>query len=433
MTQLFPISLIGAGTANVESMASYVSRLALSHTVSARQLIATVSRVKEPGLLNGYSGFAANTVDTINALAGQNNLAYGTLIRFRDVLSVNANESISTTRRWCPSCIADDLMAREPGYDPLMWSLKSISVCSKHDTWLVTTCPHCLSVQPYISYAGATRTRCVRCKGSLGMLCERVAASPAELWCRREMSALLMRGGDPPFEGNPVRSFLAALIHSLGKGIAPLAREIDFDRSVVCGLLKNTNHRPTLATVLRLSASVQQPVEFILSDPIAAAAQGRFAFATPRRENSTRFRLSMIRRQQLEDSLHRAAYGPESECPPSVVSICRATGVSLGCAHYAFPRLSSRINALRKSYAEARAKRLESEAKQLVKRELSKLTIQERREMSQKKFVGHLMSLSGLPKRSLANATRIFLAKAVQKDRHLRSSPNQSIGTSSEA
>jgi len=408
MTRLFPISLIGAGTVDVESMASSVSRLALSHSVSPRQLIATVSDAKQPGLLNGYSEFAANTVQRIGALTGQNNLAYGSLIRFRHVLSINANDSVSPTRRWCPSCIAEDIMASNPGYDSLVWSLRSVSICLKHDTWLVETCPHCLSIQHYISYAGATRDSCVRCKGSLGMSCGPVSVSHAELWCRSEISALLIRGGDLPFEGNPVRAFLVALICSLDMSMSSTARELGFDPAVIRGLLKDTNHRPTLATVLRLSASVQQPVEFILSDPIAAAAQGRFSFAAPRRESATHFRLSLVRRQQLEGSLHLAAYGPESECPPSLASICRANGVSLGCAQYAFPRLSSRINVRRKSHAEARVKRLKSEAEQLVKWELSKLTMQERRDMSQKKFVRHLMSFSGLPKRLLANASRIL-------------------------
>lgn len=415
MTQLFPVSLMGVDTPWVESLASYVRRLALAHGVSARQLLLATLGVRAPGQLNGYSGFAATVVERLGVLTGQVNLVHGTLLRLRHVLSVNAINSIAITRRWCPSCIADDLDKNEPGYDPLFWSLKAVSLCPKHDTWLVSACPHCLAPQTYLPYGGAHRTRCSRCKRPLSAFCDRVTPSAAERWCRREISALLERGGDMPFQGEPIRSFLLTLVKMAGGEILPAAREIGFEASVIRGFLKKPAQKPTFASVLSFSASVQQPVDLLLSDPVAVAAQGRFAFGVPHHESPTRSRLSVTQRQQLESSLRKAVYGVESECPPSVASICRTYGVTQGCARYAFPMLSSRVTARRTRYLAMRAERIERDAIQVVRREISTLTAAELGCLSQKKFVERLMSVSGLPKRPLSKATRTVLAMVLQQ------------------
>lgn len=415
MTQLFPVPLLGVGTPWVESLASYVCRLALAHGVSARQLLLVTLGMRAPGQLNGYSGFAATVVEGLGVLTGQVNLVHGTLLRLRHVLSVNAINSIAITRRWCPSCIADDLDRNERGYDPLFWSIKAVSLCSKHDAWLVSACSHCLAPQPYLPYGGVHRTHCSRCKRPLGALCNRVKPSSAERWCRREISALLERGGDAPFEGEPIRSFLLAHVEMVGKGIGPAALEIGFEASVIRGFLKKQTQKPTLASVLSLSASVQQSVDLLLSAPIAVAAQGRFAFGSPHHESSTRSRLTVTQRQQLESSLRKAVYGLKSKCPPSVASICRTHGVTQGCARYAFPMLSSRVTARRTRHLAMRAERIERDAMQIVRHEILTLTAGELNGLSQKKFVERLMSVSGLPKRALSKATRIVLAMALQK------------------
>ncbi|MGH8158210.1 MAG: TniQ family protein [Rhodanobacter sp.] len=417
MTQLFPIPLLGVDTPQVESLASYVCRLALAHGVSARQMLLATAEVRVPGQLNGYSGFAATMVERLGVLTGQANLVHGTLLRLRHVLSVNAINSIAATRRWCPSCIADDVDRNEPGYDPLFWSIKAVSLCLKHDVWLVSACPHCLAPQTYLPYGGAHRTRCSRCRKPLSAFCDRVVPSAAERWCRREISALLVRGGDMPFQGEPIRSFLLTLVKMAGGEIVPAAREIGFEASVIRGFLKKPAQRPTFASVLSFSASVQQPVDLLLSDPVVVAAQGRFAFGAPHHEISTRSRLSVTQRQELERSLRKAAYGLKLECPPSVASICRAHGATQGCARYAFPMLSSRVTARRSQYLAKRMESIERRAAQVVQREFLTLTDGQLQGLSQKKFVERLMLTSGLPKRVLSKATRMILVAALQQRR----------------
>jgi len=415
MTGLFPIPLRGIGTPLVESLSSFVLRLAFAHGVSTRQLLTAISAVRAPGLLNGYSDFAATTAEKVSALVSQSDVAHGTLLRFRYVLSTNANESIVPTRRWCSSCIADDLDKGDSGYDPLIWSIRSVSMCPKHDCWLVSACPHCMSPQQYLPYGGATRTHCNRCGCSLGARTGHATPSPSELWCRAELSDLLTRGGDKPFDSDAPHAFLTAFVRLVGKGVAPIAREVGIDAHTIRGLLGNPIKKPTLATVLRLSASVQQPVELLLGAPLAAAAQGQFSFDAPRHERIVRTRLSSALRQQLGDALRKAAYDEGQALPRSVASICREHRVTQGCAHYAFPVLVSRVSARRMGYLAAHAANVEGEALLIVKRHLATLAPADIEAFSQKKLVKQLMETSRLPKRSLARAVRASIDLAMQQ------------------
>ena len=415
MTQLFPLPLQGIGTPQVESLASYVLRLASVHGVTPRQLMTAITNVKAPGQLNGYSDFSASIVETVGTLTNQANLANGTLLRFRRVLSANGNDSIVTTRRWCPSCIDGDLQRGEPGYDPLIWSMKAISMCPVHSCWLFSVCSHCMSPQQYLPYRRRLRTHCHRCDRSLGVECDRAPPSSAELWCRAELSDLFALSSESTFKGEPIRVFLEMLIKLTGTGLKPVAREIGFDVRTIRGLIENAKQRPTLATVLRLAASVQQPVELLLSNPLAAAAQGQFAFGVSHDEKPVRRHMSLALRQKLEDALRKAAYSLETNSLPSVASICLTHGVTPGCAHHAFPILVSRIAARRSRCRAERMLDMQNEAKRLVRLELAALSNVEIVEISKKKLVERLMRTSHLPKRALAVALKVAVAKALNE------------------
>jgi hypothetical protein len=213
-----------------------------------------------------------------------------------------------------------------------------------------------------------------------------------------------------------VQSFLTALMRLVGKEVASLARDLGVNTRTIRGFVENSAKRPTLATVMRLAASAQQSAELILGDPIAAAAQGQFAYGAPRCESHIRTRMSSILRQKLEDALRRAAYSQSVACPPSVATICRAHGVTLGCAHYAFPVLVSRITASRMAFLAKQRAELERSAKLVVQTELAALHPVDVAEVSQKKLVKRLMSTSHLPKRALTRAVKNAVDMVLQPD-----------------
>lgn len=69
--------------------------------------------------------------------------------KYRSVMQVSTDKRI---RRFCTECL------REEGVYKLIWQIKEIVICDRHGVRLSTTCPTCLSDQPFISDSMATCT-----------------------------------------------------------------------------------------------------------------------------------------------------------------------------------------------------------------------------------------------------------------------------------
>jgi len=68
---------------------------------------------------------------------------------------------------WCPCCFADWQGNGLPLYLPLLWHLRMVSICAKHQRPLDETCPHC-DQQFGPLYARAKPGYCSRCREWLG-------------------------------------------------------------------------------------------------------------------------------------------------------------------------------------------------------------------------------------------------------------------------
>lgn len=146
----------------VESLTSYISRLANAHSVLLRTLVTdeilpNLNRThlyqkgqpiydhlttfwKRSAMINGTCSTAGNWVNTIEQLTQRNDLCYLTMIKFANVLSWR--ELTRPTQAWCPLCYDE---WRETGrmiYQPLIWQLSAISHCSQHNAPLHLQCPY---------------------------------------------------------------------------------------------------------------------------------------------------------------------------------------------------------------------------------------------------------------------------------------------------
>lgn len=148
ITRLAPLALEGVGTQDVESLASYVCRLAAAHAVGAWQVRKLLmghvgpgpcwGRVKETRFeaLCASTQGAVNLVAALEALTGQSNLSCGTLTKLQHVLSRRCDGLFFPRRRWCPECYRDD-EARP--FEPLHWRLQFIQRCPTHLTCSLTS------------------------------------------------------------------------------------------------------------------------------------------------------------------------------------------------------------------------------------------------------------------------------------------------------
>lgn len=151
---------IGIGTADVESLTSYIARLAEAHCVNTRHLVEgqiwpllkDVNQNRSPRnrfggfenaekAINGRKGIARNWVRVLEILTLRNDLRFLTMTTWGSVVS---GSSLTRPKRaWCPICLEEWRMSGLVIYEPLIWVFEAVVICPHHQRFLQSTCPHC--------------------------------------------------------------------------------------------------------------------------------------------------------------------------------------------------------------------------------------------------------------------------------------------------
>lgn len=155
-SRLYPLKPIGIGTPYVESLTSYVTRLAQAHCVETGVLmereIAPVIGKRYGGAnlhkiynftkaLNGTGVMASDLAEALAYLTFQDELHFLTMSCWSDVFP--SRNLLRPMRAWCPVCYEQWYFQNQTVYEPLIWSLKVINICLHHKTKLTQICPHC--------------------------------------------------------------------------------------------------------------------------------------------------------------------------------------------------------------------------------------------------------------------------------------------------
>jgi hypothetical protein len=154
-TTFYHLQPIGIGTPCVESLASYVARLAQAHQVSTVTLINhTIQQIafKQFGstltgklharatyTLNGFGKWAKAAVPALQWMTGYDNLRPLTMLSWHQVL--DQNHLLRHTRAWCPACYEQARQTQQLIYDQLLWSLAPVTHCLRHRQPLQLRCP----------------------------------------------------------------------------------------------------------------------------------------------------------------------------------------------------------------------------------------------------------------------------------------------------
>src|SRR5579884_2594255 len=186
-SRLYPLEPIGMGNPNVESLTSYVIRLAKEHCVLPSTLVinellpllvrkgvpeasapypsTTWARVVQA--LNGTGDIARGGADALEKLTKRNDLSTLTMLNWANVISKKG--LLRETQAWCPLCYEEWRVNRKNIYSPLLWSLKAVKMCLHHQRPLQERCPspQCQKNLPIV----ATQIRlgyCLHCNYWLG-------------------------------------------------------------------------------------------------------------------------------------------------------------------------------------------------------------------------------------------------------------------------
>jgi len=166
-TIFYPLEPMHSGTADVESLASYVIALANAHSVNILDLASTdpetfggegdisseiandfATIVKNFNLsraqISTFSQFGVRTrmwVDYLAGATGRQDMATLTLIPLEGVLS--AKKLVHANIHWCPLCYEQWRLQKRRPYEPIQWSLAPVSICLHHRCFLEDVCPEC--------------------------------------------------------------------------------------------------------------------------------------------------------------------------------------------------------------------------------------------------------------------------------------------------
>jgi hypothetical protein len=385
-SRLYHLEPVGLGTAAVESLTGYVSRLAETHGVTTRTLMIhelvpllgreRLTRVVNGGLssfwskdarsLNGTGHLAQDMVAALQVLTLRRDLHYLTLLSWANVLP--AHGLLRRNRVWCPVCYATWQRSGQVIYEPLLWSLEVVSVCSLHRCYLFSTCPYldCQAPQPILA-PHARPGYCSRCKRWLGVastdLPPESSTVPDEewvwqTWVTQEVGALLAIAPDIPPEptvqnvSNIVRRWIDLLTQ--GNASAFAQRLQISTSSVSCWLAQQ--QRPQLGMLLRLCRLFRTPLLGVFTRG-AAAMEGRdfdpkewvIQVNRPKRSRRTFDREMVL--TTLQDIL---ASNPDP--PPAMRQVCKQLGYHHATIYSHYPELCQTISARYMAYQKERGK-----------------------------------------------------------------------------
>ncbi|WP_396587724.1 TniQ family protein [Bermanella sp. R86510] len=156
-TLLFSIPLMGNGTAEVESLPSFLHRCAVAHGNDVGPFMQTVDRLLPNSHLCIADTFRAKhtkphdlvrpgklsecIVVALSQATGHQ-LDSSVLWVLGNMLSRSANEVVKGFR-WCPECLAESQSLGLDSYFKLIWHMSAVKACHIHRTPLVQKCQFC--------------------------------------------------------------------------------------------------------------------------------------------------------------------------------------------------------------------------------------------------------------------------------------------------
>jgi len=146
-------------------------------------------------LLNGMGPLAKKWNDGLSILTSQPNLKTSTLLNWEGV--IRPNDLVRRYKAWCPLCLDEWKSNHQVIYEPLIWCMKQVSICSKHLVYLSDICPSCKKVIPMLG-SRSIPGYCSYCGSWLGSK----SGSPEpidqeDLWITERIQEMLTNNSDP--------------------------------------------------------------------------------------------------------------------------------------------------------------------------------------------------------------------------------------------
>lgn len=167
ISHFYHLEPIGIGTPYMESLPSYVKRLAEAHSITPGNLLKEIipSAYRFDEICNPASGLVHTLISLLmneTGVTGLNNLYMG-----------NWNSAyyssciFKKSLEWCPICFEECKSLCGQIYEQIIWCFSEVRACQKHGIELVKRCPYC---ENYVHFGSGSRVGfCNTCSAWLGL------------------------------------------------------------------------------------------------------------------------------------------------------------------------------------------------------------------------------------------------------------------------
>jgi len=167
-SSLYHLEPVGVGTSYVESLTSFLMRLAQAHSLEVNTLFTKkisnyfdqvyLREHRNKGLstlfnkgaaLNSNGILASQLYQSLEQLTLRKDLSCLTLLAFNNVFS--SRKLLRKSKAWCPHCYEQWQKDGKTIHEPLLWSFETVTVCPQHFQPLANKCPHCDLSVPWLT------------------------------------------------------------------------------------------------------------------------------------------------------------------------------------------------------------------------------------------------------------------------------------------
>jgi transcriptional regulator with XRE-family HTH domain len=402
---LYTLEPMGLGTCRVESLTSYLTRLAATHCVFPGVLISKMMAPLVPGYLplqkrphglfteatgrsamfDGVGLPARYAVEALEALTRRVGLSYLTCLPLSAVLPTRAKGLLRWRKAWCPVCYQEQRETAQLIYDPLLWAFQDVCVCTQHRLRLSSCCLYSDCGRPLPGVAWRAKVGyCSLCQRWLGLpLAQAQERSSAvqetewrwQLWVTEALGTVLaiMPTRAVPLERERIRQVVRHVVQQTSAGeiseISAFARKIGLSRNMI-DYWHQGKKVPEIGMLLQFCFRLGLSLEAFLFQEIDALHPtlkdpGSLLPVIPRKKPA-------IQAEHVYQVLELAAEGGEDP-PPTLKRLAHDIGHTSQILYRLHPTACQKIVAQRKAYMqqhkEARLQKFRDEIK-LIARQL---------------------------------------------------------------
>ncbi|MGN8845918.1 TniQ family protein [Niallia sp. HCP3S3_B10] len=351
------IEPIGIGTPYIESLTSYICRIAKSHNVRVTTLLNELigSYIGLPyladafaknlapnryNLINGISTINIEFIKVLEKLTGRNDIEHMTFKNWKGILS---NNIVSKNRRWCPLCLNYLKKESREIYEPLIWLVPSINKCEIHSTRIKEECPNCNKKLGFV-HRNLIVGYCQYCSGWLGEDGDSISNDPLtndEHFVIKNYKQLMEQG--PKLTSFPSRNFMSLILPKIKDDLGfeyllDFAGFLDVRYITLIDWIKN-KHIPNPASLLTICSKLNYTIFDLinLSNKSSNKINNNIILKV-----ETKISMEELRKHLLKEIA--------KDTPRSLNQVCKDLRITGKFAGYYFPELCEKIVSRFSSY-----------------------------------------------------------------------------------